>query len=672
MKDPFCYSFRFCCDPGFNDKREIETLKTFVEEADIDDVSVFCNVEELNTGHMTVEEQRTYIQLLNAVQDAVAPMGVSVSVNHWHSLMHADLGKQLLPEQNFRLMVDMEGNSSQLCVCPMCEQWQTYFCDLYRRYAQAVKPNILWVEDDFRLHNHDPLIWGGCFCQAHMEEYQKRAGQPLSREAFIKGVLAPGDPHPYRKIWLDVHRETMRTLAERIGQAVHSVSPETKVGLMSSVPFVHAAEGRDWHGILKGFAGENPPVNRIHLPCYSEAAPKDYLANFNMVSMANRALIPKETEVLPELENYPYSLFAKSRNFTRFQILSAMPLDLAGITIDLFDLNGSGIVLSDGYQNMLRQVKPFLNTLTRQQVMKKPKQGVYVMLCETSSYTAHTTAGLKMEELYPQEVYFAGLLNAMGISYRYCLNPEIENEVCAVSGQYFRNLTDDQIRHFFLKNRVIVSGDAVEVLCQRGLGSEIGVSSCLWMKQNGGEYAYEQVCTDVPFGGIPNARASAVISSTDALNISYSIQPELLTVFCDSYRRKTAPGHAIVDNRVLVYPFGHFSAPADIPPMQLNTVRRDMMQFAVSRFDSTIPMVADAAYLQPYCTQDGNAQYLYLVNGGTDAQQIKIKLNRKPDSVSLLRSDDTEIQPEWRYQDGVLNTGETLMPMDACLLSIFC
>ena len=50
MNQSYCYSFRFCCDPGFNDRREIASLQRFVREAQIDDVAVFCNVEELNTG----------------------------------------------------------------------------------------------------------------------------------------------------------------------------------------------------------------------------------------------------------------------------------------------------------------------------------------------------------------------------------------------------------------------------------------------------------------------------------------------------------------------------------------------------------------------------------------------------------------------------------------------
>ena len=35
MDQSYCYSFRFCCDPGFNDRREIMSLQRFVREAQI-------------------------------------------------------------------------------------------------------------------------------------------------------------------------------------------------------------------------------------------------------------------------------------------------------------------------------------------------------------------------------------------------------------------------------------------------------------------------------------------------------------------------------------------------------------------------------------------------------------------------------------------------------------
>lgn len=220
MNQSYCYSFRFCCDPGFNDRREIASLRRFVREAQIDDVAVFCNVEELNTGHMTEEEQETiWLRLLCDVQAALAPEGVQLSVNHWHSLMHADLGKTLPQSQPFRRMVDMDGREADLCVCPMCERWQTYFAGLYARYA-ALSPHILWVEDDFRrittIRCAGRLLLPGAY--ARIRPPGRKAG------ADARGIRArhpqPGAVHPYRKIWLDVNRETMTALAARIGQAV--------------------------------------------------------------------------------------------------------------------------------------------------------------------------------------------------------------------------------------------------------------------------------------------------------------------------------------------------------------------------------------------------------------------------------------------------------------------
>ena len=80
MKDSFCYIFRFCCDPGFNDKLEIETLKRMIHDAAIDDVAVFCNVEEINTGHMSFEEQEVFLKLLEDVRKAESVLDVDTLV----------------------------------------------------------------------------------------------------------------------------------------------------------------------------------------------------------------------------------------------------------------------------------------------------------------------------------------------------------------------------------------------------------------------------------------------------------------------------------------------------------------------------------------------------------------------------------------------------------------
>lgn len=641
-KDPFQYIFRFCCDPGFNDHEEINALLRYVDEANIDDVAVFCNVEEINTGHMSFQEQDLYLELLRTLQPLLEQKGITMSVNHWHSVMHADLGKHFAQNQHFRPMVDVQGNAAELCVCPLCTEWQDYIGKIYARYAE-LEPSILWVEDDFRLHNHDPLVWGGCFCEEHMKRYSQLAGKELTREEFISGILQPGPVHPYRKIWLDVARETMLSAANSICNAVRTISKTAKVGLMSSVPYVHAAEGRDWHALLNTLAGGCVPTNRIHLPAYQETAPSKYLHGFNMVSMMCRAMIPMETEVYPELENYPFSRFSKSRQFTRFQLLSALPLNLSGMTLDLYDLNGNGIVWEDQYQQMLGEVKPYLNKLTQLGVFKGQRGGVSVLYSPDSAYSLYTTKGESMEELYPQECFWGAMLPAMGIPYNYCDDISIENHIVALSGQVLRNYTHQQIQHLFEHNFVILTGDAAWTLYDLGLGHLAGITNAHWISQNDGTYTYEQVTNGKIYRGHPNARASAVVSCSDVLHINYDecIQITEYSAMFDSFRHRTMPGQTVVNHRVLIYPFGHFSTPADLPPMLLSALRQELMQDILRTTGASFPMVQAAPYLEPHYLLWEDHAYLYLINGSMDPVDcINLTFPNLPHQIEAYHSNN--------------------------------
>ena len=619
MSDSFRYIFRFCCDPDFNGPQETEALLRLVREAEIDDVCVFANVQELNTGHMTYDEQETWLRLMEDLSRRLKPLGVTLSVNQWHSVMHADLGKSLPPHQPFRPMVDPWGRKASLCVCPLCEEWQAYIGGLYARYAR-LDASILWVEDDFRLHNHDPLVWGGCFCDEHMRIYSEKAGKPLTREEFVAGVLQPGEPHPYRKIWLDTARETMLSAARAIAGAVRRVNPGVQIGLMSSVPQVHAAEGRSWPLLLNTLASGRPPVCRVHLPAYQEMAPGAYLTRFNLVSMLCAALLPQGTEIYPELENYPYSLFSKSLRFTRFQLLSSLPLNLRGMTLDFYDLNGSGIVPEDGYEGMLRKVKPFLNRMQESGAFAGRRLGVRVLVSPDSSYTLHTREGKAMEELYPADAFFGGLLPALGIPFAYETSPDLSGETVAVAGQVLRNYTPAQIEGLFARNRILLSGDAAEVLTEMGLGRLAGIRSLRWMRQNSGEYAYEESVPGTAYRGRERVRASAIISACDAVAVDWLPEAEVrpFTVLYDSFRNPAAPGQTLIDGKVLLFPFGRWDSFLELPPMLLGAARQEILQHMLRCAGAPLPLAEKAPFLVPYAFETEAARWVYLVNGSLD------------------------------------------------------
>ena len=507
-----------------------------------------------------------------------------------------------------------------------------------------------------------------------MRRYSEAAGHEVSREAFVRGILQPGPPHPYRKIWLDVSRETLLEAARAIHDAVRAVSPTVPIGLMSSVPYVHAAEGRDWPKLLHALSGGAVPVSRVHLPAYQEMVPSSYQRRFNMVSMQCAAMLPRPCDIYPELENYPYSLFSKSRRFTRFQLLSSLPLDLSGMTIDLFDLNGNGLVFSEGYQHALREVKPFLNATQALGVFSLPKEGVRVLYSPKASYFLHTARGESMEELYPQEVFFAGLLGDFGIPFAYTDDIHLSGCTVAVSGQAFRGFEKEDIAALFQANAVLLDGDAAETLCDMGLGALAGIQGVRWLKQNGGEHTYEQVTNGLAYHEHESARASSVISCSDVLDVTPLPEAAVseYSAFYNAFRRRACRGEAVINGRVILFPFGHFEGPAAIPPMLLNSVRQALMQDMLRAVGFASPMVTGTPHLFPYSYRQGDTAWLYLVNAGLDdLEAVTLSVRGGVRTVTVRASGAPEARAAAFTRDGDRLTVDIRLPaMEAALLAL--
>ncbi|MDD4311576.1 MAG: hypothetical protein PHW41_03755, partial [Eubacteriales bacterium] len=267
------------------------------------------------------------------------------------------------------------------------------------------------------------------------------------------------------------------------------------------------------------------------------------------------------------------------------------------------------------------------------------RQGVCVLIDERASYHLHTENGKNMEELYPEEVFWAGLLPAMGVPMYIGTAPEEAQGVCAVSGQYFRNLTTAQIETLFAQNFVLLNGDAIETLVSLGLGHLAGVERADWMAQNSGAYTFEQVTNGKIYTSVPHARASSVISGADALDITYlsnATNSEYSALY-DSFRKRRASCEVVVENRVLLYPFGKFTSPQEIPPMLLSDVRQEILQDVLATSGRlNVPMVEGSPYLVPYVFADDEAISLYLVNGALDAADgVSLRLPEQSGAYTL-------------------------------------
>lgn len=618
---PFKYMLRLCLQPGFHTESKLQEAVDFCLESRIDDVIFFISVEELSKGFLTREETLPWIEMISTAKPILAKHGITTSINPWMTLGHADRGRIINPGLNFRRMVDRNGYEATGQACPLSQEWRSYIQEMYELYA-SIEPYMIWIDDDFRLHNHAPLAWGGCFCDLHLKEYSRRTGVSLTRDDFVKGILMPGEPHPYRKVWLDTSRGTMVDLASLIGNAVHRVSPETHVGLMSSAPNVHCAEGRDWMAVLNGFAGEiHNPANRPHLPAYSEVTGANYVWGFNAISRRTQAAVPHNTELYTELESFPDTRFTKSRTFTRYQMETSAVLGANGVTFNIFDMMGNGVMSQEGYHKSLADSKDFLNRITDLGLSRSTEKGVKVLTNSKSSYSIKTPIGQYIEEMYPYETFWASMLGSYGIANTYSIDELPQSGAAAISGQVLRNYSEVEIRDLFKNCFIVLEADAIETLIDLGLGDLAGIKSAVWRKMDTGHQVYEQVKDGRRYCGLDEARISCQTIAGDFLEIEYNDGAETKTVVKNPYGEVIANGVTEYDGRIYILPYGHFGDPYGMPHQtHMHPLRQEMLQYVLkSSCGPECPVFIEGApYVSVYTHEIGGKHILLVVNSSGD------------------------------------------------------
>ena len=591
-KREFKYILRFTLDTE-TWKDRAEALLRYCEKAKIDDVLFFTNCEELNNGHSTMKDLDYWLEGIAGMKKLLADIGVTTSLHSWTTVGHGDRGGRILkPGQNFETMVDMHGTKAKFVACFLSPEWQESISMVFARLAE-LKPAMIWVEDDCRFHNHDPLDWGGCFCDLHMKEFSEIAGKTLTREEFAKGVTAK-EPHPYRTIWLDHCCKTNIATNRMMAKAVHAVSPETAVAVMTSFPETHCAEGRDWNGLFDALSDGYRTADRVGLVGYREISTQEYAWGYSTLARQLASIIPDEVEILPEIENFVYSYFTKSQAYTKMQLESSSVIGAAGITMNLFEFNGNGVMPNHDYLDVLSESKPRVSAFMENSKRVNKQSGVKVLFDTKSSYTLHNKKEGKMEGLQPDEEYFwTAYLDAMGISNVPSESRENSGAI-AISGQYFRNLKEEEIATLLENNVCLLEGEAVFTLYDMELGHLLGIESAKVHKDDSGFASYETY--EGNLCGIKNPKIRAQSWLGDFVEVKYSKTPRVLTKVHTYTRAIVAAGMCAVNERTFILPYIplHHNASLFMPHRQ-QLIQEFLCKVAPKHFTS----VLNKAYV--YC-----------------------------------------------------------------------
>lgn len=168
-------------------------------------------------------------------------------------------------KRNYQKLTGVLGESFNHGYCPLDENFTTDYIAIIRILA-SYNPDLIMLDDDFRLNLRSYYL--GCFCDKHLEKFQRTIGENITREEIEKRIFS-GGTNKYRDAYLDIQKETLLEFAQKVRQATDEINPKIRIGacmVYSTWDF----EGTDGIEIAKNFAASTKPFTRgIGAPYHS-------------------------------------------------------------------------------------------------------------------------------------------------------------------------------------------------------------------------------------------------------------------------------------------------------------------------------------------------------------------------------------------------------------------
>jgi hypothetical protein len=417
----------------------------------------------------TLDEARARVELFKTIFPQLHQAGIHTSINMLTTVGHGDFGRDERGRFPWQLMVGDDGAESHTAPCLLDPKWKSYIGELYGTYAQ-LEPEIIFIDDDFRYHNHDPLAWG-CFCPLHLQEMARRTGKELGREELVQRILtAQPQPTVEREEWLKVSGDSCLEAVRIIAEAVKKASPKTHLGLMCETPEVHAAEGWRWDDMVSAMSvSGNQPVLRPGYVSYAEGINRNVVAEL-APTRKFQTLLASRMRFMPEFENYPYSQFSKSAQLTRLQIALGMFSVPPDLTLNFHYFEDPHLDDVPAHTKVLHNSYDYFSGIVAWAKDCPKERGLQVLWADR--FPLHRKVSVAQMTELPVPRCWEGTMDLLGFATTF-----YSDEVKLAGLPYLEELKDDEIREL-LKGKLLIDGDAAKHLVERRFGQEVGLKGC--------------------------------------------------------------------------------------------------------------------------------------------------------------------------------------------------
>ncbi len=307
---------------GSNTQKDSQFLEAFIKT--VKDNPGSCDEVWLSSdyGFPKIE---THIKAAEVLKNAAAKLraaGLRVSlqisntIGHGQYMSSEDCSGLVYENSTVEKMVGHDGTTADYCFCWNGKNFREYTFSYIKEYVERIKPYCVWVDDDLRASNHNPVEYG-CFCDDCIKRFNSIYGSSFTRDELVKEINF-GD-----KIWRERHvnfiRCSLYDFTYEMGKVIHEVSPESRMGYQYGINKMIIGYNCNFifDAMYKatGFA----PLSRPGGGAYDDHDINTFIEKGEALDTLNMMLPDYVKDKRPEIESLPDIVYGKSIGGTCFE-----------------------------------------------------------------------------------------------------------------------------------------------------------------------------------------------------------------------------------------------------------------------------------------------------------------------------------------------------------------
>ncbi len=241
---------------------------------------------------------------------------ISNTIGHGQYMSAQDCSGLVFEGSTAEKMVGHDGMVADYCFCWNGENFRKYTFAWIKEYVQRVKPYCVWVDDDLRASNHNPVEYG-CFCDDCISKFNLLYGSSFTREELVREINF--GEKIWRKRHIDFTRNSLYDFTYEMGKVIHKASPDSRMGYQHAVNKMIIGYNNDFIFDAMYKATGHPPHSRPGGGAYDDHNMNNFIEKCETIDIQNRMLPLYVKDKRPEIESLPDIVYGKSIGGTCFE-----------------------------------------------------------------------------------------------------------------------------------------------------------------------------------------------------------------------------------------------------------------------------------------------------------------------------------------------------------------